>query len=275
MRVFIGNGKVTNVIKKPDDQILSHADIEITNYKKVDDVLSKLSKGSVVINTAARINLEWCQDNKEDSYTTNVLGAVNVANSCMKHGHHLVHVSSGCIFDGMETNRIYTENDDPTPASWYAECKAEADQKILSSGYDKITIIRPRQLISAIQNPTNMLTKFASISEGDFIDVKNSVTCIEDMGEMLNHLIKQEKYGIYNLANLGYSTPYQIALRVKNSLNPDMVVRQISYDNYVQKIRVKRVNTLLSVDKLIETGYMPRSIDDSLTWCLNNYGKIS
>lgn len=275
MKVIIGSGKVSNIIKNTDDIVLSHSQIEITDQSSVDNQLSKLPENSIVINTAAKINLEWCQENKEEAMWVNVFGAVNVAKSCKKFNHHLVHVSSGCIFDGMETEKIYDEEDKPTPASWYAETKAEADLKIQSLGYEKVTIVRPRQLISAVPNPTNMLTKFISLKRGKFIDSKNSITCIEDMKEMIDHLINNHHYGIYNLANIGWSSPYQVALKIKEKVFQDFLVEKISYDEYLKNLNVKRVNTLLDVSKLVSTGYVPKTADSVIEWCLENYGKVS
>ena len=275
MKVIIGSGKVANIIKNDDDVILSHSQIEIKDESLVEEVISKFPVGTVIINTAAKINLEWCEENKEESRLVNVEGAVNVAKVCKKYGHHLVHVSSGCIFDGMETEKIYTEVDEPTPASWYAKTKSDADVAIMSLGYDKITVVRPRQLISAVPNPTNMLTKFVNLQNGDFIDSKNSITCIEDMKLMIDHLIDKKHYGIYNLANIGWLSPYQIANKVKSRISSKLAVNKISYEDYLKNVKVKRVNTLLSVNKLISTGFMPRNAMAALEWCLENYKEIS
>jgi dTDP-4-dehydrorhamnose reductase len=273
MKVIIGSGKVANIIKNNDDVILRHSQIEIKDEKSVEEAISNFPAGTVIVNTAAKINLEWCEENKEESSLVNVEGAVNVAKICKKYGHHLVHISSGCIFDGMETERVYTEVDEPTPAAWYAKTKADADIAITSMGYEKITIVRPRQLISAIPNPTNMLTKFVNLQNGDFIDSKNSVTCIEDMKLMIDHLVTKKQYGIYNLANVGWLSPYQIANKVKTRISNKLVVNKISYEDYLKSIKVKRVNTLLSINKLISTGFMPRNAMAALEWCLENYGK--
>ena len=187
MKIIIGSGKVSNIIKNNDDVVLSHKDVEITDKDSVSRCLSKYPAGTTVVNTAAKINLEWCQDNKQQAYDVNVEGALIVAEECANNGHHLIHMSSGCIFDGMETEKVYHENDEPTPAAWYAETKAIADKKIIDLGYEKFTIVRPRQLISAVHHPTNMITKFMSLGGGNFIDSKNSMTCIEDMKEMIEH----------------------------------------------------------------------------------------
>jgi len=273
MKVIIGSGKVANVIKNDGDEVLSHAEIEITDKKSISSKLCKYPTGTTIINTAAKINLEWCEENVALTREVNTIGAVNVAEACATFGHHLVHVGSGCIFDGMETEKLYSEDDEPTPACWYAETKAEADRLMMNLSYEKLTIVRPRQLISPVKNSTNMLTKFASLKSGHFIDAKNSVTCIEDMKDAIEHLITNNLYGIFNVANTGWLSPYQIALKIKETINPNLEVNKTSYQEHLSRTKVKRVNTLLSIDKLLSTGYTPRSADSALGWCLENYGK--
>jgi dTDP-4-dehydrorhamnose reductase len=271
MRVIIGNGKVCNVIKHNDDIVLPHSLIEVTSISSIENQLSKFDSGTVVINTASKINLEWCEIHRDEAEAVNVAGAINVAKVCQNLGLHLVHISSGCIFDGGESEKEYTETDTPTPAAWYTETKTQADHRILDLNYEKITIVRPRQLISSIKNPTNMLTKFLSLKEGNFIDSRNSLTCIEDMGLMIDHLIQGKHYGIYNLANEGTISPYEIALELKDKLHPDFQVNKILYNDYLKLLKVKRVNTVLNIDKLKSTGFNPRTAKDALDWCIQNY----
>ena len=275
MKVIIGNGKVANIIKDDGDVVLTHSEVEITQVESINYALRSFPQGTVVVNTAAKINLEWCEANPKEAEDVNVWGALNVADVCNTLGHRLVHISSGCIFDGGESGKVFTEEDIPTPAAWYASTKSKADTLLIEKKYKDVLIVRPRQLISPIPNPTNMLTKFTTLGSGEFIDSPNSVTCIEDMKEMIEHLIKKGCTGIYNLANSGYLSPLQIAKRVKEKIAPELEVRSISYPDYIKKIQVKRVNTLLSLDKLTSTGYTPRTASDALDWCLENYGKKS
>jgi dTDP-4-dehydrorhamnose reductase len=271
MKVIIGNGKVCNVIKIEGDVILPHSVIEVTDLNSIENQLSKFETGTVVINTASKINLEWCETNQKEAQEVNTIGAINVAKICQKFGFHLVHISSGCIFDGGESEKEYTEYDTPTPAAWYTKTKTMADQGILDLDYEKVTIVRPRQLISSIKNPTNMLTKFLSLEKGNFIDSRNSLTCIEDMGLMINHLIDGKHYGVFNLANEGTISPYEIALELKTNLHPEFIVNKISYDDYLKSLKVKRVNTILNIDKLKSTGFVPRTAKSALDWCIKNY----
>lgn len=275
MKVIIGDGKVSKVIRGKDDVFFTHGELEITNKNSIESALRNFSSGTTVVNTAAKINLEWCEENKEEAYNVNSLGPKYLGEVCKNMGLHLVHISSGCIFDGMETEYVYDETDTPTPASWYAKTKVEGDNFLLSCGYEKITVVRPRQLISPRPYQTNMITKFLNLGKGGFITSKNSVTCIEDMKEMIEHLISGNHYGIYNLANGGYSSPYEIAKKIKQKINPGLEVSVTTYDEYLRSLRVKRVNTLLDISKLISTGYIPRQTEETIDWCLDNYGKLT
>lgn len=290
IRIIIGNGKLAQQLKKPDDVVLSHKDIEIRDeplklvkvlqeaYRTAPANLGNIYRGQevVVINTAALINLEYCERNKEECYSVNTLGALNVARACDALGWKLVHISSGCVFDGMGTGKEYSETDEPTPASFYAVSKAEADRMILNAGLTiPVLILRPRQLVSAIPYKTNLLTKFLSVPQpARFIESANSITCIENFCDMVDHLLAVGATGIFNCANEGTISPYEIAVKL-TKLNPELNPKPIDYQEYLNSIEVKRVNTVLDISKLKATGYHPRTAHAVIDWCVENYGKQS
>lgn len=289
MRIIIGNGKLAQQLKKQDDIVLSHEKIEIREdpLKLIKILMSAYNtaiantdivpnKEVVVINTAALINLEYCQHNPEECYAVNTIGALNVAKACDALGWKLVHISSGCVFDGMGTGKEYSETDEPTPASFYAVSKAVADQMIIGAGLTiPVLILRPRQLVSAIPYKTNLLTKFLSVQQpARFIESANSITCIENFCDMVDHLLKVGATGIFNCANEGTISPYEIAVKL-TKLNPDLNPEPIDYQEYLNSIEVKRVNTVLNISKLKATGYFPRTAHAVIDWCVENYGKQS
>lgn len=281
MKIIIGAGKMAQAIRKPGDVVLSHEDIEIRDdvatlvrvlSRARESVLPSLEK-PVVVNTAARINLEWCEENKEDCWAVNAVGPVNVAAACNTLGYRFVQVGSGCVFDGMETGRVYTEDDEPTPASHYAAAKAEADRVLLSARLrTPALILRPRQIVSATPNPTNMLTKFMNLGkEPRFITSQNSLTSMEDFANMLEHLIHVKATGVYNCASHGTMSPYEIALRLKEI--HDFDPQPAEYADYLKSVKVKRVNTILDVSKLQASGYVTLSASEAVDRCVRNYGK--
>lgn len=272
-RVIIGNGKVANVIKGPDDVILSHKDIEITDRQSVESAFRKyVGPKVVVINTAAKINLEWCEANKLESHRVNVVGPLYLADACHRIGAKFVHISSGCVFDGNHV--AFREDMDPRPAAWYSRTKVWADEAIANHGIQDYLLLRPRQLISAIPNPTNMLTKFLDRKKLKCITEANSMTCIEDFKLMVDHLIAVNVTGIVNCANTGVISPLDVAIALKK-IDPTLEVEAASYEEFLKTISVKRVNTVLDLTKLISSGHVPRSAWDALNWCVDNYGRAT
>lgn len=269
-RLIIGNGKVSQIIRHDDDIVLSRPIVDVRSKESIENAI-RLHRPEVVINCAAITNLEQCQDNKQDAYETNTLGSNNVAIACAERGVKLVHISSGCLFDGNE--RLSTETSSLTPRVWYTWTKAWADQFIESYGYENYLILRPRQLFCKLKYKSNIITKFASMREIRAIKEANSAVAIEDFGNMIDHLLSVNATGIFNCANEGTITPYEMAIGVREHINPELKVDSISYQEFLKTIPNRRVNTIQAIDKLKSTGYHPRHVKDAFNDCLANYGK--
>tara|TARA_A100000164_G_scaffold381309_1_gene432297 strand:+ start:1766 stop:2581 length:816 start_codon:yes stop_codon:yes gene_type:complete len=269
-RLIFGSGKVSNIIKKPSDIVIKREECDIRDLDTVVRIFHT-HMPEVVINCAAKTNLEWCQENKKETYDVNTQGPINLFLACKMFQVKLVHISSGCLFDGND--KLSTEESTPTPSVWYTWTKTWADQFIQNEGYENYLILRPRQLISAKAHPSNMITKFASFEEIGGIEEQNSVTCIEDFSDMIDHLIQKDEKGIFNCCNTGTLSPYKIACDVRDFIAPNMKVSKVSYESLLERLPNRRVNTILSSKKLSETGYTPRSAQDALAWCLENYNE--
>ena len=269
-RLVFGTGKVALHLSRNDTQLIPRKVCDITDIDHVAQVVRDF-KPKTVINCAAKTNLEYCQDHKDEAYRVNTIGALNVLQVCSDTSVKFVHISSGCLFDGND--KIFDEESEPDPKVWYTWTKKWADEYIREFGYENYLILRPRQLISAVPNPSNLLTKFLSKDYIPAIHEENSITCIEDFAGMLNHLADNDHVGIFNTCNSGYVTPYEIALGIKEILKPSLCVEKVAYDHLLSILPNRRVNTLLSIDKLLRTGCTVRSGHDALEWCLKNYGR--
>jgi len=270
MRLIFGKGKVSNIIKKTDDVVLSKSECDIAISRHVECQFNTY-RPSVVINCAAKTNLEYCQENKREAFDSNTYGILNLIEQCKKNNTKLVHISSGCLFDGNE--KISTEDSLTTPGVWYTWTKNWADEIIKNYGYDNFLILRPRQLISKTPHKSNMITKFLGFDSIGTISELQSITCIEDFSEMIDHLIDHDATGIFNCCNTGTVSPYDIAVAIRDHIKPTLEVSKISYEELLNKLPNRRVNTILSCKKLRQTGYTPRSAEEALIWCVKNYGK--
>jgi len=269
-KLILGNGKVPAIIRDDKTIVLPRTECDITF---IDQIVAQLQnhQPDVVINCAAKTNLEDCEINKHESFLVNTVGVANVLKVCSDMNIKFVHISSGCLFDGND--KISTEDSEPDPKVWYTRTKTWADDYIQNFGYKNYLILRPRQLISARPHKSNMLTKFLSLDRIDAIDEKNSLTCIEDFKVWIDHLINVDATGIYNCSNDGTVSPYDIAVELKNQIKSSLVVHKTTYESFLKTIENKRVNTILSNEKLKSTGASIRSAKEALDWCLKNYGK--
>src|SRR4051812_20072274 len=92
---------------------LTHSDIEIGDSDSVTSVIPPLS-ADVVINTAAMHNVELCEQEPENAFRINAVGARNLARACASSAAMLVQVSTDYVFGG-EKKTPYIESDAPHP----------------------------------------------------------------------------------------------------------------------------------------------------------------
>lgn len=227
----------------------------------------------VIINTAAKTDIDWCEKNPEESFAVNVLGADNVARAAQESGIYLVHISSGCVQESKNAQEAHREDDLPNPLGFYSWTKVWADNLLL----DRIThhgrgavlpnplrglILRPRQLLSSVVGPRNALAKMLTYKE--FIDTANSCTVVDDLMWVTEKLVEKKTTGIYNVVNQGILTPYQVALALKEIIKPDMQVSRISKDELNSRMLVQRIDTVLSTEKLAREGVVLPDVHERL-----------
>lgn len=98
----------------------------------------------VLIHLAAftDVNAAQAQSGQKDdsAYQVNVIGTRNVAELCAKHSIHLIHLSTGYVFDG-ENHEAYNEDNAVNPVDWYSVTKTEAE-KVVQNLTPKATIFR-------------------------------------------------------------------------------------------------------------------------------------
>ncbi len=250
--LIFGNGQFGNFYKKFFNSKKIKSKISKANITKTNQISKAITsyKPTVVINTAAKTNLEWCEEHKLETFEVNSLGADNIANICDKKGIYFIHLSSGCIFLSKNKNDKKKEDDKPNPVSYYSWTKVWSEQLIQynKSSNFKYLILRPRQPISAQVSYKNMLVKFLTFTR--FIDVPNTGTVIEDLMEWTRMLIKKRYVGILNASNDGWTTPYKIANLLKKYVLPELPITKISKEELNKLTPVMRIDTILDNSKL-------------------------
>ncbi|MEK6936775.1 MAG: SDR family oxidoreductase [Nanoarchaeota archaeon] len=254
--LIFGNGQLGNLYKdffNNNNYKSEIAQVDITNEEEVQKAVDNF-KPNIVINTAAKTNTDWCEENRLETFKVNTLGADNVAKVCLKNNIFLIHISSGCIFESIDGKPIFKETDLPKPIAFYSWTKTWADQLLqdkIKKGL-KVLILRPRLLLSSKVHPRNILHKMLNYKE--FHTNPNSMTIADDLLLATKHLIDKNQTGIFNITNSGTISPHKIALMLKDNLKDKMEINIKPKEELDKKSKVKRVDAIIDTTKLEKTG---------------------
>jgi dTDP-4-dehydrorhamnose reductase len=252
---------------------ISAASADITHLSEVEKAIKHASP-DMVINAAGKTNLEWCRDNKIEALLVNVAGPLNLLKVCQDQQITMVHLSSGCIFEGTgQAGQGFTETDTPNPGCFYAETKVMSDQALASSGYNQLLILRLRQPFGPESHQRSIITKALSFPKA--LTSQQSITFVPDLLKATKHLLEHKQFGIFNITNPGSLSPYDIALLAKETLKLDQKIGTISKTEMdaLDKAanREHRVDTILNTSKLEATGCQLPSLEQRVKEVLQTY----
>ncbi len=209
----------------PEDDVIPfiHNDLDVTSYDSL--VKIKNSTPDIIVNTAAFHKTDDCEDNPEKTFTTNAIGARNVARICNELDATMVYVSTDYVFDGSK-NSPYDEDDIPNPINTYGISKVagESYTKLANRHY----IIRVASLFGTAGasgkggNFVETMIKKARNNEEIKVvdDMVMSPTYTRDAACMVrNILVKNLPSGIYHVANRGQCSWYEFARTIFETLD--------------------------------------------------------
>jgi len=268
--------KIDTYLRYQYDVYISNVDI--TNYTEVLDEINTC-KPIAVINAAGKTNLDMIEkvENRSQAFDVNVKGASNIAFICISKGIYFVHLSSGCIFDGIEGSG-FKEDSIPNPKCYYAWTKYFADSLLLPLlSYGSFSILRIRLPVDKVEHKRNLITKLRNF---DFVvDYPNSITVIEDLCHVISTFIKMRISGLYNATNPGviYLEKIIEMMRDRGLVDRYKVIELISREDYdkiaIEKGLAKRASTVLNTSK-IESIIPIRNIHDAIHDCIENYERL-
>lgn len=233
------------VLRNFDVVPLTHAEIEITDMNSVKEAFKKY-KPNIVINTAAYVRVDDCEDDPDRAFQVNALGARNVAVLAQEQGAKLVHISTDYVFGGDRESRDkpYTEFDTPTPPNLYGKSKV--------AGENLVQHLCPRHFI--IRTSALFGIRGASGKGGNFVEtvlrlakereelrVVNdqifSPTYTKDLAEKIAQLIETRYYSIFHITNKGSCSWYEFAEEILKLAGLKTQLLPITSDQYPQKAR--------------------------------------
>jgi dTDP-4-dehydrorhamnose reductase len=233
------------VIAKSDLIPLTQNDIEITDADAVGRICRKF-KPDIIINTAAYVRVDDCEDECDLAFKVNALGARNMAVAAHEVGAVLIHLSTDYIFGGEGSGRNipYTEFDAPCPISVYGR------SKLAGEGY--VRHLCPRHIIvrtSGLFGVAGAMGKGGNFIEailnrarkGDQLKVVDdqwfSPTYSHDLAKKMAEVMSSRYFGTLHITSSGVCTWYQFACLILELAGLSARITPVTTEQYPLKAK--------------------------------------
>jgi len=236
-------------------------------------------KPDVVVNTAGKTELRWCEDNALETFRCNVRAPLAVWRALQEaklDTSLFIQLSSGCIWDGPydQNGQPFEPDTPPRPACFYSWTKAACDALLLDETAGRgLCILRPRQVYSPLPSPRNTLTKLRTYPK--LIDTPNSMTSAATIAKTLERVVANtepfQNGRVLNVYDRGITSPYQVGtMMAKAGLRgaPEMLTK----DELDQTLKPKRVDAVIH-DEWFEAFVDPPRIEDEMGRVIEAYGR--
>ncbi|CAM1504701.1 Fc.00g022920.m01.CDS01 [Cosmosporella sp. VM-42] len=232
-------------------------------------------KPTHVLNAAGctgRPNVDWCEDNKEPTVRSNVIGAINLADCCFLAGIHCTVFATGCIYQYDDAHPIggpgYTESDPPNfIGSFYSETKGHVEP--IMKYYDNCLILRLRMPVSDDLHPRNFVTKIANYNR--VVNIPNSNTILHDLLPAAILMADHKVTGVYNFTNPGAISHNEVLSLFKEIVRPSLTYKNFTLEEQAKIIKAGRSNCELDTTKLVtklrEYGYEVPEVHEAYRQC--------
>jgi dTDP-4-dehydrorhamnose reductase len=247
---------------------LSHGDVECADPASVAEALVP-HRPEVVVNCAAFVRVDECEDRPEKAFRVNALGALHVARASAQVGARCVYISTDYVFDGIKPEP-YTEEDAPNPINVYGTSKLAGEYLVRQTCPDAL-IVRLASLYGgqgARGKGTNfVLTILDRARRGETLrvvnDIRMSPTYAPDAAAAIVGLIERGTTGVVHVVNDGSCTWYELARRALALAGLEVPVDPVPHTAYPMRAR-RPVNSALSTARLRALGLASRSWEDAL-----------
>ncbi len=258
---------------------LTHDGVDVTHIASVRGALASV-RPEIVINCAAVVRVDECEDQPEEAFRVNALGALHVARGCAEVGARCVHISTDYVFGGQKT-QPYTEEDLPSPANVYGTSKLAGEHLVRQTRPDAL-IVRVAATFGAAGasgkggNFVETILRRARAGEPLRVvdDVRISPTYTIDAATAIVRLVSNDMTGIVHVTNAGTCTWYELARAILEKTGVAAALEPIAAADYPARAR-RPANSALTSVRLAAAGITLRRWDAALRAYLTEKGHLA
>ena len=253
-------------------QYNEYPELDIRDNELIQYYFTKL-KPDIIVNTAAIVNTDKCDADKDLSFSCNVIGSHNIISACKKYHAFLIHFETTAMLDCQPNIKLYTETSQINPKTYYSLTKYLSHLDLL--GYfrlDDVLLLRICFVYGAQRDTSSNISKIihASANREKCVtlnissEYKKDYLYISDFGTAFMKLLENNSRGIYNISYgnaIKYSEIINLLLN-KLEHKPIVIYNELSeylYDHVLANIKLKSL------------GWRPRiTLDKGLSLAINN-----
>jgi len=221
------------------------------------DVESDIAKfqPKYILNCAGvtgRPNVDWCEDHKQETIRSNVIGTLNLCDVAFTHNIHVTNFATGCIFEYDDEHPMYSgkgfvEDDVPNfDKSFYSLTKGVVEK--LVRYYPNVLTLRVRMPISDDLEPRNFITKISKYER--VVNIPNSMTVLHDLLPVAIDMAEKGLKGVINFTNPGVVSHNEILDLYKQYIDPKFEYKNFSLDEQAKILKAGRSNNELDTTYL-------------------------
>jgi dTDP-4-dehydrorhamnose reductase len=255
---------------------LTRAQVDCTDAGSVHKAVLQL-RPPIVVNCAAFVRVDECEDQPQQAFAVNALGALHVARACAEADSMCVYISTDYVFDGSKTGP-YSESDSAHPVNVYGASKL-AGEILVRQTVPHWLIVRAASLFGRTgargKGGNFVETILAKAKTGEPLrivnDVRMSPTYTRDAATALVGLIDAGADGIVHLTNEGACTWHEFAEQILDLVGLRVLIDPISSEKYPMPARRPKNSVLRSERSLVKL----RSWKDALKEYLIDKGHVT
>ena len=228
---------------------LTHQDADCADDAAVRKAVLYL-RPQFVINSAAYVRVDDCEDHASEAFAVNAIGALNIARACAEVDACCVYISTDYVFDG-EKKTPYVESDPTNPINVYGTSKL-AGELLVRQTAPRWLIVRVSSLFGktgARGKGGNFIeTVLSKARQGETLkvidDIRISPTYTRDAAAAIAQLLKDNMTGIVHAANSGFCTWFDLAKTALEFCNLPAQIMPVSLTTYPARARRPRNSAL-------------------------------
>lgn len=225
-------------------------------------------KPTIVFNLAALTDLEYCEDNPEDAWETNAIGAENVVLLANEYDATTVYISTAGIFGGEK--EFFTDLDTPEPLSYYGKSKYHGE-RFTAERANKFFVFRAGWMMGGGPKKDKKFVNkiFKQLKEGKdtlhvVTDKLGTPTYTHDFAKNTMRAIDSGLYGVYNQVQNGSGSRFDVATELIDllGLTGKVSIEQVASDYFASEYHAPRPYS----EKLVNLKLKSRNLDGMRDW---------